>query len=86
MKIHTWSSAIAAGLVTAAFFSLCVLFVAVAPEGSREFFGYLFHIDLSPLAARPIGLGSFLAGLFASGLGMGLAVGIAASLYNRLVR
>ena len=83
MKLNVRSFALAVGCITAAIFTICAFFVAVAPEATAAFFSYLFHINLTGLT-RPISWGSFFAGLVGSGLGMALSAGAAAWLYNRL--
>jgi len=81
MTLHIRAFAISVGLVTAVAFTICAFFVALAPEATRAFFSYLFHIDLTGLA-WPISWESFLAGLVASTLGMGLLGAFVAWLYN----
>lgn len=83
MKLDIRAFAIAVGGVTAAAFTICAFFVAVAPESTRAFFSYLFHIDLTGMAST-ISWGSFFAGLLGTGLGMALLSGAVAALYNRL--
>jgi len=85
MKLNVWAFARAAAIVTAVVFTICAFFVAVAPEASVAFFGYLFHIELTALT-RPITWGSFFAGLLGSGLGMFLFAGAVAWLYNRIAQ
>lgn len=83
MKLNVWPFSFSVGAVTAAAFTICAFFVAVAPEATAAFFSYLFHIDLTGLT-RAISWDSFLAGLLFSVLGMALASAVAAWLYNRL--
>lgn len=83
MKLHVWPLAGAVGIVTAVLFAICAFFVAVAPETTIAFFSYLLHVDLTGLA-RPITWAGFFAGLLGVGLGMALAAGAAAWLYNRI--
>lgn len=82
MKLDIRAFAIAVGGVTAAVFTICAFFVAVAPEATRAFFSYLFHIDLTGMAST-ISWGSFFAGLLGTGLGMAFLAGAVAALYNR---
>ena len=84
MKLNAWALSLSAGLVTATAFTICAFFVALAPEVTAAFLGYLFHIDLTGLT-RAISWDSFLAGLLFSGLGMALSAAVAAGLYNRLI-
>jgi len=84
MKLDIRAFAIAVGAVTAAAFTICAFFVAIAPEATRAFFSYLFHIDLTGMAST-ISWGSYLAGLSGTGLGMALLASGTAWLYNRLI-
>ena len=83
MKLNVWAFSLSVGVVTTAVFTICAVFVAIAPEATAAFVGYLFHIDLTGLT-RAVTWGSFLAGLLFSGLGMALSAAVAAQLYNRL--
>jgi hypothetical protein len=85
MKLDIRAFALAVGGVTAAGFTICAFFVAVAPEATRAFFSYLFHIDLTGMAST-ISWGSFFAGLLGTGLGMAILAGAVAWIYNRLFR
>ena len=49
MEIKSSAFGIAVGIVVAAAFTICSLFVAVAPEATAEFIGYLLHINLAGL-------------------------------------
>lgn len=84
MKLKIWPLSISVGIVTAVLFAICAFFVAVAPEATAAFFGYLFHIDLSGLT-RPISLGNFFAGLLASSIGMGFSAAVVAWIYNKML-
>jgi 2TM family of unknown function (DUF5676) len=46
MKLNVRGFSIAVGAVIAAAFSVCAFFVAVAPEATAAFIGYLLHINL----------------------------------------
>lgn len=83
MKLDVKAFATAIGTVTAILFAACAFFIAIAPEPTMAFFGYLLHVDFGGIA-RPITWGGFFAGLIATGLGtafLGAAIG---ALYNRL--
>ena len=84
MKLDVWAFAIAVGGITAVVFTICAFFVAIAPEATSAFVGYLFHVDLTGLA-RAISWGSFFAGLLGTSLGMAFLAGAVAGFYNRLV-
>ena len=81
MKLNVWRFGLAVGTVIAGAFTICAFFVAVAPEATAAFIGYLLHIDLSGLA-RPITWASYFAGVLGVGVWTGLWAGVAAKLYN----
>jgi hypothetical protein len=81
MKINVWAFGSAVGIVIAAAFTICAFFVAVAPEATAAFIGYLLHIDLSGLT-RPITWGSYIAGVLAVGIWTALWAAGAAKIYN----
>lgn len=85
MKLDTRAFALAVGFSTALFFTICAFFVAVAPGSTAAFFSYLLHVDLTGLA-RPIGWGSFFAGLLGTGFVGALFAVAVAGLYNRLCK
>lgn len=85
MKLNTRAFALAVGVATAVIFITCAFFVAVAPGSTAVFFSYLLHVDLTGLA-RPIGWGSFFAGLLGTGLVGALFAAAVAGLYNRFSR
>jgi 2TM family of unknown function (DUF5676) len=84
MKLNVWAFGVAIGIVIAAGFTICAFFVAVAPEATAEFIGYLLHIDLSGLA-RPISWASYVAGVLGVGIWTGLWAAAAAQFYNLLI-
>ena len=55
MKLNFWAFRSAVEVAAAGVFTICAFFVAVAPEVTTEFIGYLLHINLSGLS-RPITL------------------------------
>lgn len=72
----------AAGFMAGAVVIICSLAVAIAPEATTAFAGYVVHVDLSGFS-RTLNWGSFFAGLFFWTLGTGFVFGAAGSLYNR---
>jgi hypothetical protein len=72
---------LAVGIAVAAAFTICSLFVAVAPEATAEFIGYLLHINLAGLT-RPISWASYFAGALALGIWTGLWAGAAEDLQS----
>jgi len=83
MGLDTRAFGLAAGATAAVLFTLCSLAVAVAPEPTTGFFGYLIHMDLSGLP-RVLTVGSFVVGLVSWSVGTGLTFALAAAIYNRL--
>lgn len=83
MKLDVRAFAIAAAVIAAVLDAICAFFVAVAPEQTTAFFGYLTHLDLSVIP-RSLSWGSFIVGLVAWALGAAIVFGAAAWLYNRL--
>ena len=84
MKLNVGGFSIAVGTVLAAAFSVCAFFVAVAPEATAAFLGYLLHINLAGLT-RPLSWPSYFAGVLAVGVWTGLWAGVVAGLYNFLI-
>jgi len=81
MKINVWPFGFAVGIAVAAAFPICAFFVAVAPEATAAFIGYLWHIERSDLT-RAISWGSYIAGVLAVGIWTALWAAAAARLYN----
>lgn len=81
MKLTVWAFALAVGVVVAAAFTICAFFVAVVPEATAAFIGYLLHTDLSGLT-RPITWASYFAGVLAIGMWTALWAAAAAKIYN----
>jgi len=81
MKLNVWGFGLAVGVVIAAAFTICAFFVAIAPQATTEFIGYLLHINLTGLS-RPISWPSYIAGIIGVGLWAGLSAAAAAKLYN----
>ena len=81
MKLIVWAFALAVGVVVAAAFTICAFFVAVVPEATAAFIGYLLHTDLSGLT-RPITWASYFAGVLAIGMWTALWAAAAAKIYN----
>jgi hypothetical protein len=71
-------------MLTGLVYSICVVFVALAPQASTAFFGYILHLNLTGIV-RVVSLGSFVTGLLFWSLGTGLYAAAIARLYNRLL-
>jgi len=84
MRLNTRAFGMAAGATAAVLFTVCSLALAVAPDATTAFFGYLVHMDLSGLP-RTLTFGSFIGGLVAWMLGTTITFGLAAAIYNRLI-
>ncbi|MBD2307291.1 hypothetical protein H6G17_17570 [Chroococcidiopsis sp. FACHB-1243] len=82
-KLRMRSLSIATAIVTGLVYTVCVLFIAVAPKAAMAFFSSILHIDLSSLA-RVVTWGSFIAGLLFWSLGSALYAALLARLYNSL--
>ena len=54
MKLNVWAFGVAIGIVIAAAFTICAFFVAVAPEATTEFIGYLLHQPFWLVAANKL--------------------------------
>jgi hydrogenase/urease accessory protein HupE len=81
MKLNVRAFGLAVGIAIAAAFTICPFFVAVAPEATADFIGYLLHINLFGLT-RPVTWTSYFAGVVAVGIWTALWAGVAAKLYN----
>jgi hypothetical protein len=84
MRLDARAFGAAAGIVAAVLFTICGLAVAVAPDQTTAFAGYLSHMNMSGMA-RTVTLGSFVGGLIIWTLGIAIVFGSAAAIYNRLV-
>jgi hypothetical protein len=73
----------AAGIVAAVLFTLCGLAVAVAPDQTTAFAGYLMHMDLSGMP-RTLTFASFLGGLITWTLSTAIVFWAVAAVYNQL--
>ena len=84
MKLNIWAFGIAVGTVIASAFTICAFFVAVAPQATADFIGYLLHINLTGLT-RAISWGSYVAGVLAVGIWAAFWASVAAKFYNFLI-
>ena len=84
MRLDTRAFAIAAGTAAALLFTLCAAAVAIAPDATTAFFGYIVHLDMSGMR-RELTMATFIIGLIAWTLGTALTFGFAALMYNRLI-
>ena len=83
MKLDARAFGLAAGTTAGVLFVLCALAVAIAPEATTAFAGYLIHADLSGIT-RDLTLGSFVGGLVCWTVGTTLAFWLMGTVYNRL--
>lgn len=81
MKLKASAFGLAVGIVAAAAFTVCSFFVAVVPESTADFIGYLLHINLAGLT-RAISWASYFAGVVGIGIWTGLWAAAAAKIYN----
>jgi len=84
MKLNVRGFSLAVASVIAAAFSVCAFFVAVAPEATAAFVGYLLHINLTGLT-QALSWPSYFAGVLFVGVWSGLWAAAAAGIYNSLV-
>lgn len=84
MKLNTGAVFWAVAFVAAVSYIVCAALVAIAPEATSQFLGWIMHIDLSSLS-RHITWWSFFAGMVWYGLVAGALASASAWAYNRLV-
>ncbi len=82
-KLRTQSLSLATAIITGFVYSICILFIALAPKAAMAFFSYIFHADLSNIA-RTVTWGSFIVGLLFWSVGTALYAALIARLYNSL--
>ena len=84
MKLNTGAVFWAVAFVTAVSYIVCAALVAIAPEATSRFFGWVMHIDLSSLSHQ-LTWWSFFGGIVWYGLVMGTLASASAWAYNQLV-
>lgn len=84
MRLNTGAVFWAVAVVAALSYIVCAALVAIAPEATSQFLGWIMHIDLSSLS-RHITWWSFFAGMVWYGLVTGALASASAWAYNRLV-
>lgn len=72
----------AAGTIAGVIVIVCSAAVAIAPDATTAFAGYVVHLDLSGFT-RTLDWGSFFSGLVFWAFGTGLVFATAGTLYNR---
>ncbi|WP_071882435.1 DUF5676 family membrane protein [Stanieria cyanosphaera] len=82
-RLRMRSLFIATAVMSAVAYTICVVFIVLAPQATIGFFGYILHADLSNIA-RSVSFGSFIVGLLAWSLGTGLYAALIARLYNQI--
>ena len=83
MRLNSRAMFWGAAIVAAISYAICAAFVALVPQTTTRFFGWMMHIDLTGLA-RHITWGSFLGGILCYSVIIGLLAGASAWAYNRL--
>ena len=83
MRLDSRCFGLAAGATAGVLFILCALAVAIAPEATTAFAGYLVHVDISGIT-RTLTFGSFVGGLICWTLGTALTFWLLGAIYNRL--
>ena len=84
MRLDTRSFGLAAGATAGILFIVCALAVAIAPNATTAFAGYLIHADFSGMT-RTLTFGSFVGGLIAWTVGTTLTFCLIGAIYNRLM-
>ena len=84
MQLNVRAFGLAVGIVVAAAFTICSFFVAVAPEATAGFIGYMLHVDLAGLT-RAISWTSYFAGVVGIGIWTALWAAAIAKIYNLCV-
>lgn len=82
-KLFITAFALASGITAAVASAICALFVAIAPEGTKTFFSFLFHLDLSSLPYK-LTWATFIGSLVCWFVTISVIFGIGAWFYNRL--
>ncbi|MDB9529729.1 DUF5676 family membrane protein [Oscillatoria sp. CS-180] len=82
-SINIRSLSIATTLLAGLLYIVCAIFVALAPQSTMAFFGYVSHLDLLEIA-QPITWKAFFVGLIFFALGTGLSAAFVGYYYNRL--
>lgn len=83
MKLNTRSLFTATTVLAGALYIICALFVAILPQTTMAFFGYVSHLDLLEIA-QPITWGAFFVGLVFFALGTGISAAFIGYYYNRV--
>lgn len=81
-KLHGRSLSLAIGASTALVYTLCILFIILAPKASMTFFSYILHADLTGIS-REVTWGSFIAGFLFWSLGSALYAALISWIYHR---
>lgn len=84
MKLDVRALSLASGTVAALLFTLCALFVALAPEATVWATRELFHVAVD--AAPTITWGGAVSGILFWFVGAALTAAVLAGLYNRWAR
>lgn len=83
-KLNGRSLFLSTAILTGLIYTLCIVFIALAPQATTAFISYILHMNLTGMA-RVVSLGSFITGLLVWSLGTGLYAMLIARLYNRLL-
>ena len=84
MQLNIRAFGLEVGIVVAAAFTICSFFVAVAPEVTAGFIGYMLHVNLAGLT-RAISWTSYFAGVVGIGIWTALWAAAIAKIYNLCV-
>lgn len=83
-KLNTRSLFISTTILVGILYTVCALFVAIIPQATMAFFGYISHLDLLAIA-QPLTWGAFFIGLIFFALGTGVSAAFVGYYYNRMI-
>jgi hypothetical protein len=81
MKLNPRSVYTAVAISSGFVYTVCVLFVVLAPIATTNFLGYVLHANLWAIT-RSVTWGSFIVGLLFWSLGLGLHAALVSRFYN----
>ena len=83
MRFDSKALGLATAVTVGAVFTICSLFVALAPGALSSFISYALHVDITGLERR-ITWGSFFVGLVFTAVSVGVVVAAVAGMYHRI--
>ncbi len=88
MKLNTKAIALSLALVSTIISFICVIFIAIAPVATMNFFGWLVHIDnlADILGPRSVTVGNAIAGIVAMFISAYIVGWLFAAIYNKFTK